>query len=84
MPGDLILDGYDDLALVGTLIWPLYVLNLQGVGRAGGVIPHAVMRIVLIYIHSCSNICLFYALNLIVGSVFQGTNHLQVWSEKCE
>ena len=56
MPGDLILDGYDDLALVGTLIWPLYVLNLQGVGRAGGVIPHAVMRIVLIYIHSCSNI----------------------------
>ena len=56
MPGDLILDGYDDLALVGTLIWPLYVLNLQGVGRAGGVIPHAVMRIVLIYIQSYSNI----------------------------
>ena len=45
MPGDLILDGYDDLALVGTLIWPLYVLNLQGVGGAGRVIPHAVIQL---------------------------------------
>ena len=50
MPGDLIVDSNDDLALVVTLIWPLYVLNLQGVGRTGSVIPHTVMRMGLINI----------------------------------
>ena len=76
MPGDLILDGYDDLALVGTLIWPLYVLNLQGV------IPHAVMRIVLIYIHSCSNVrgsgTLIY-INLLLNWQLESTTRSRVY-----
>ena len=45
MSSDLIVDSDDDLALVGTLIWPLYVLNLQGVGRTGRVVPHAIIQL---------------------------------------
>lgn len=38
---DLIVDGNNDLALVSTLIWPLYVLNLQSVSGTGRIVPHA-------------------------------------------
>ena len=42
--GDLIINGHNDLALVGSLIWPLNVLDLQSVGRAGSIVPHTVMK----------------------------------------
>ena len=40
MFGHLVVDGHDDLALVDTLIWSLYVLDLQSVSRTGRVISH--------------------------------------------
>jgi hypothetical protein len=37
---NLVVDGDDDLALVGGLVRPLDVLDLKGVGRTGSVVSH--------------------------------------------